>query len=204
MTAVKICGITRYEDAAAAALFGASYVGFVLWPGSPRAATIEIVKAIVHGLPAEVTPVGVFVNPTPDEINGAADAGIRIAQVHGAGTATYEQARVPIIRAVHLAATGDGIDPDVADELILLDAHDPVKVGGTGTVVDWPRASRLARQRRVILAGGLTADNVTQAVREVKPFAVDVASGVEASPGIKDHGKLKAFIDAALAASQAG
>ena len=201
MTAVKICGITRYEDAAAAARFGASYVGFVLWPKSPRAATIDVVKAIVSELPAEVTPVGVFVRPTPEEINDAAIAGIRVAQIHGAGDATYEQARVPIIRAVHLAPVGDGIEPDVADELILLDAHDPVKVGGTGTMVDWGRAARVARQRRVILAGGLTAGNVTQAVREVKPFAVDVASGVEASPGIKDHDKLKAFIEAALAAS---
>lgn len=200
MTAVKICGITRLEDAQAAAQLGASYVGFVLWPNSPRAATLQAVKAIVSQLPPAVTPVGVFVNPTVAEINEAADAGIRVAQVHGDPTNTFEQARVPIIRAVHLAPHGDGIDPNVADDLILLDAHDPVKLGGTGTTIDWSRASRVARERRVILAGGLTPANVAQAIREVQPYAVDVASGVEASPGVKDPDKLRAFIGAALQA----
>jgi phosphoribosylanthranilate isomerase len=128
VTAVKICGITRYEDAEAAARFGASYVGFVLWSKSPRAAAIDVVKTIVSGLPAAITPVGVFVNPTTEEINAAADAGIRIAQVHGGGPAHYAQARLPNIRAVHLAPAGDGIDPDVADDLILLDALELVYV----------------------------------------------------------------------------
>jgi len=198
--AVKICGITRLEDAQAAVQFGASYVGFVLWSKSPRAATLDAVRRIVPVLPPDVTPVGVFVNPTIDEINRAADAGIRVAQVHANGDMTYEQARVPVIRAVHLA--GDGIEPDVADDLVLLDAHDPVKQGGTGTTVDWKRASAIARERRVILAGGLTPQNVAAAIREVNPFAVDVASGVEASPGVKDHNKMKAFIEAATNTSE--
>ena len=201
MTAVKICGITRLEDAEAAARFGASYVGFVLWPNSPRAATLDAVKAIVPRLPADVTPVGVFVDPTVDEINAAADAGIRIAQVHGDTNASFQQARVPVIRVVHLAA--NGLEPNVADELILLDAHDPVKRGGTGMTVDWNRAATIARERRVILAGGLTPDNVAAAIREVNPFAVDVASGVELSPGVKDHKKMKEFIKNALAAPDA-
>ena len=201
MTAIKICGITTLEDAQAAARFGASYVGFVLWPGSPRAATLDAVRAIVPALPAEVTPVGVFVNPTADDINAAADAGIRIAQVHGSD-ASFEQARVPVIRAVHLAPGADGVEPDVADELILLDADDAVKHGGTGKTVDWNRAGRIARHRRIILAGGLTPDNVADAIRQVAPFAVDVASGVEVSPGVKDHKKMKAFIDAAREAPQ--
>lgn len=196
MTAVKICGITRAEDAAAAAEWGASYVGFVLWPNSPRAATLDVVTRVVPALPAHVTPVGVFVNPTIDDINAAADAGIRIAQVHAAQGALLAGASVPIVPAVHLSA--NGIEPDVDAGLILLDAHDPVKHGGTGRTVDWGRAAVIARSRRVILAGGLTPDNVAQAIREVRPFAVDVASGVEASPGIKDFNKLKAFIDRAL------
>ena len=196
MTAVKICGITRLEDAEAAARFGASYVGFVLWPNSPRAATLDVVRSIIAQLPGGVTPVGVFVDPTVDEINAAADAGIRVAQVHADHDASYEQARVPVIRAVHLAA--NGLEPDVSDDLIVLDAHDPVKRGGTGTTVDWQRAAKIAKERRIILAGGLTAANVGDAIRAVQPYAVDVASGVEAKPGVKDHKKMEEFIKVAL------
>jgi phosphoribosylanthranilate isomerase len=195
MIAVKICGITRLEDAAAAAEWGASYIGFVLWPNSPRAATLDVVKRVVPALPLHVTPVGVFVNPVVDDINAAADAGIRLAQVHAAQGASLTSARVSIVPAVHLSM--NGIEPDVDDELILLDAHDPVKHGGTGKTVDWVRAAVIARSRRVILAGGLTPDNVAEAIQTVRPFAVDVASGVEAAPGVKDLIKLKAFIKAA-------
>lgn len=202
MTAVKICGITRLDDASAAAEWGASYIGFVLWPNSPRAATLEIVRRVVPELPAHVTPVGVFVNPSVEEINAAAEAGIRLAQVHASKGDALAGARVPILPAVHLAA--NGIEPSVDDELVLLDAHDPVKHGGTGKTVDWPRAAIVARSRRVILAGGLTPENVAQAIREVRPFAVDVASGVEASPGVKDHNKLKAFIAYALKGDHEG
>jgi len=195
VTAVKICGITRLEDAAAAAEWGASYVGFVLWPNSPRAATLDVVQTIVATLPVHVTPVGVFVNPTAGEISTAADAGIKLAQVHGSNGGTVHDARIPIVHAVHL--TGDGIDPAVTDDLILLDAHDPVKHGGTGKTVDWSRAAIVAKTRRVILAGGLTPENVAQAIHIVQPFAVDVASGVESSPGIKDHRRLRAFLQSA-------
>jgi len=198
MTAVKICGITLREDAEAAVRFGASYVGFVLWAKSPRAASLDLVRQIVPGLPENVTPVGVFVDPTVQEINAAADAGIRLAQVHSDSGLALDGVTIPVIRAVHLAANQKaGIEPDIADELVLLDAHDPVKHGGTGTTVDWQRAHVVAQQRRVILAGGLTPFNVRRAIEEVRPFAVDVASGVESSPGIKDHGLLRAFITAA-------
>jgi phosphoribosylanthranilate isomerase len=198
MTAIKICGITRDEDAQEAARLGAAFVGFVLWAGSPRATTIDRVRSIVASLPGDVTPVGVFVDPTSGAINAAADAGIRLAQVHGDALDDLIDARVPVIRAVHLAADRpDGIDPDVDDDLILLDAHDPAKHGGTGKTIDWARAARIAKTRRIILAGGLTPRNVRQAIEQVQPFAVDVASGVELSPGIKDHGLLRAFIAAA-------
>lgn len=199
MSVVKICGITRREDAAAAARFGASYIGFVLWPNSPRATSLTVVRQIVAGLPEDVTPVGVFVEPTPQQIDAAADAGIRIAQVHARSSVTMTGVSIPVIRAVHLAAHPiDGIEPEVADELILLDAYDPVHHGGTGTTVDWQRAHLVAQTRRVILAGGLTPFNVRTAIDQVRPYAVDVASGVESSPGIKDHGLLRAFIAAAL------
>ena len=197
MTAVKICGITRPEDAEAAARFGASYIGFVLWPKSPRAASLDIVKAIVATLPESVTPVGVFVDPTAQQINDAAAAGIRMAQVHGDSMGELSAVEIPVLRAVHLSAQKSGIDPDIPDELILLDAHDPVKHGGTGKTVDWKRAHAVARTRRVVLAGGLTAFNVRSAIEQVRPFGVDVASGVESSPGIKDHGLMRAFITAA-------
>ena len=202
MTVVKICGITRPEDAEAAAQFGASYVGFVLWSKSPRAASLDAVRRIVASLPEGVTPVGVFVDPTPQQINGAAEAGIRIAQIHSNAHAELDGVTIPLIRAVHLAPDRQaGIEPDIADELILLDAHDPVKYGGTGSTVDWTRASLVARTRRVILAGGLTPFNVRNAIEVVRPYAVDVASGVESSPGIKDHGLLRAFIAAATGTS---
>jgi phosphoribosylanthranilate isomerase len=199
VSVVKICGITRPEDAEAAARFGASYIGFVLWPKSPRAATLEIVRKIVATLPENVTPVGVFVDPTAQQINDAAAAGIRIAQVHSASAQDLSSVTIPVLRAVHLASDrADGIEPDVADDLILLDAHDPVNHGGTGKTVDWQRAQLVARTRRVFLAGGLTPFNVRKAIEDVRPYAVDVASGVESSPGIKDHGLLRAFIAAAL------
>jgi phosphoribosylanthranilate isomerase len=197
MTAIKICGITRLEDAQAAAALGASYVGFVLWPASPRAASLEAVRQIVPALPESVTPVGVFVDPTADDVNAAMDAGIRMAQIHSEAPAVLRGVTIPVVRAVHLAVDrDDGVEPDIADELVLLDAYDPVKRGGTGKPVDWRRAARIARARRVILAGGLTPDNVRDAIAQVKPYAVDVASGVESQPGIKDHDRLKAFFAA--------
>ena len=197
MTAIKICGITRLADAEAAATLGASYVGFVLWPGSPRAATLETVRRIVPALAQSVTPVGVFVDPTAEDVKAAAAAGIRMAQVHSEVPVFLRGVTIPIVRAVHLAVDReDGVEPDIADELVVLDAHDPVKHGGTGKTVDWRRAARIARARRVILAGGLTPDNVHDAIAQVKPYAVDVASGVESQPGVKDHARLQAFFAA--------
>jgi len=192
VTAFKICGITREADAELAASLGAWAVGFVLWPKSPRHITIDGVCAIVRNLPPAVEPVGVFVDPTAEEVRAAADAGIRIAQVHG----EVPLVDLPVIRAVRLC--GDGIEPAVGDATILLDAHDPVRRGGTGTPIDWHRAAAVARSRRVILAGGLRADNVGEAIAVVKPFAVDVSSGVEAGPGIKDHERLRAFARAVM------
>ena len=192
MMAVKICGLTRREDAEAAVEFGASHVGFVLWPNSPRSTSVTRVREIVRSLPKSVTPVGVFVDPSSEEIAAAADAGIRLAQVHGE---VPVEVKIAVVRAVHLDAKG--IVPDVDDDLVLLDAHDPVRQGGTGRTIDWQRAADIARRRRVILAGGLTPENVGEAVAVVRPFGVDVASGVEAQPGIKDHARMRAFIAAA-------
>lgn len=196
MIAVKICGITRQDDADAAVAFGADALGFVLWPSSPRQTTAAAAGPIVLSLPPFVTPVGVFVNPSADDIARAADAGLRLAQVHGAVPAGT--LRLPVVRAVHLStAVAEAIDPAVDDATVLLDAHDPVRHGGTGQTVDWTRARAIAARRRVILAGGLTPVNVQEAIRVVQPYAVDVASGVEARPGVKDHALLRRFIEAA-------
>ncbi len=194
MTAVKICGITRREDADAAAALGANALGFVLWSASPRHANLESVAAIIAGLPPFITPVGVFVNPSAGDIAQAAQAGLRLAQVHG--EVPPGRVALPVLRAVHLAAGIGGIEPAVDDETVLLDAHDPVRHGGTGQTVDWTRARAIAAKRRLVLAGGLTAANVSDAIRTVMPYAVDVASGVETEPGLKDLSKLRAFIDA--------
>jgi phosphoribosylanthranilate isomerase len=194
VTAVKICGITRREDADAAAALGANALGFVLWSASPRHANLESVAAIIAGLPPFITPVGVFVNPSAGDIAQAAQAGLRLAQVHG--EVPPGRVALPVLRAVHLAAGIGGIEPAVDDETVLLDAHDPVRHGGTGQTVDWTRARAIAAKRRLVLAGGLTAANVSDAIRTVMPYAVDVASGVETKPGLKDLSKLRAFIDA--------
>ena len=200
MTAIKICGITRREDADRAAALGASFLGFVMWKNSPRYIPLDRVRNIVTTLPASVTPVGVFVNPTADEVNAATDAGISVAQIHGESL-DWQGGLMPgveVIRAVHLAnGRPDAIEPDVPDHRVLLDAHDPVRHGGTGQTIDWSRARLIAQARQVILAGGLTPDNVRQAIGEVRPFAVDVSSGVEVRPGVKDHALLRAFIAAA-------
>ena len=195
MTAIKICGLTRAEDAEAAVAFGACALGFVLWPGSPRHISAEAAGGMVRDLPPFVTTVGVFVNPSADDVRRAADAGLRVAQIHG--PVPPGRLALPVLRAVHLsAATANGLEPAVDDATVLLDAHDPVRHGGTGQTVDWTRARAIAATRRVVLAGGLTAQNVCDAIRMVKPYAVDVASGVETEPGIKDPLKLRAFIDA--------
>ena len=198
MTAVKICGITQLEDARVAAQAGASFVGFVLWPGSPRHVSLERLRAIIAELPKPVLPVGVFVDPSGNEIDAATEAGIQMAQIHGNATAWMGAVKsdVMIVRAVHLGERDGEIEPRWPVGKILLDANDPVKHGGTGRTIDWSRAQLIARERQVFLAGGLTPFNVAQAVREVKPFAVDVSSGVEKSPGIKDHGKVRAFVNA--------
>lgn len=197
MTAIKICGITRAEDAEAAVEFGADALGFVLWPSSPRRATLDAVREVVRRLPPFVTPVAVFVDPSTDDIERAADAGVRLAQVHGSVPVwTTGRNPLPVLRAVHLSASGAAaIEPPVGDHTVLLDAHDPVQHGGTGKTVDWSRARAVAAVRRVVLAGGLTPVNVGEAIQTVRPYAVDVASGVEREPGIKDPVKLRAFIN---------
>jgi len=202
MTAFKICGITREADAGLAVSLGAAALGFVLWPGSPRHVPFPRARMITMTLPPFVTPVGVFVDPTADDIARAAESGIRLAQIHGSVPASSP---LPVLRAVHLGTNPDGLDVEVGPlDAVVLDAYDPVMHGGTGRTVDWTRAAAIAARRRVVLAGGLTPANVAEAIATVKPYAVDVASGVESEPGIKDPMKLRAFADAVKASRTQG
>jgi len=195
---VKICGITRAEDARLAASLGATAIGFIFWPSSPRAISPLRARAIVDALPASVTTVGVFVNAGRDEIEAAADeANLQAVQLHGDETPDLARSLSRrVIKAIPL--TGD-IDERVNEWpgiMLLLDAHDAARRGGTGRVVDWDRAAAIARTHDIILAGGLGPGNVADAVARVRPAGIDVSSGVESSPGIKDPGKLRALFDA--------
>jgi phosphoribosylanthranilate isomerase len=189
---VKVCGLTRVDDALVACELGAAAVGFIFWPHSPRFIDPYRARAIVRALPPFVTPVGVFVNQPADYVNGVAGL-VRLGavQLHGDEDLEYI-ARIarPVIKAVS-NGTADTAWPREA--LLLVDAHDPERRGGTGVTSDWDAAARLASRRRVLLAGGLNTDNVATAVARVQPFGVDVSSGVEAAPGIKDHGRMQAF-----------
>jgi phosphoribosylanthranilate isomerase len=198
MTVIKICGITRVEDARAAVKLGVHALGFILWPGSPRSITPEDMQHIVLELPPLVTPVGVFVSPGAADVRRAVDGGIRVAQIHGTVPEWGGHAPGTILRAVRLGKHGDvDLDPPVeGSSAVLLDAHDDVLHGGTGKTVDWERAAAVARTRPVILAGGLTAANVAEAIHRVRPYGVDVASGVEERPGVKSHLRLRHFVDA--------
>ena len=197
---VKICGITRAEDAEAAVERGAHALGFVFWPESPRFIDPSRARAIVSALPPFVTPVGVFVNQSSEYVNSVATlVGLGAVQLHGDERPPYVAAMTrPVIKAIALAAADhvDHVDVWPPRVTLLLDAHDPVRRGGTGRTVDWKSASRVAARRPVVLAGGLTPENVAAAIACVKPFGIDVSSGVESSPGIKYHLRLAALFRA--------
>jgi len=196
---VKVCGITRLEDALAAAELGADALGFNLWPPSKRAISPDAAREIVDRLPPFVTAVGVFVNQEPTEVlHLAAMARVTVVQLHG-----DEEPRdcaghvMPVIKAFRVAGPEDlaPIPRYHRAAAVLLDSRSE-GFGGSGRAFDWELARRVAG-KPLILAGGLDADNVAEAVRAVRPWAVDVASGVESAPGVKDHQKLARFIRAA-------
>jgi phosphoribosylanthranilate isomerase len=196
---LKICGITRREDALHAVASGATAVGFVFWPQSPRWIAPEQAAAIVADLPSEVVTVGVFVNEEPDTVRTAVMAsGIRCVQLHGDEDRAYADAlALPVIRSVTLDAFEAAERAWAPGTTFLLDAADAVRRGGTGRTVDWERASWCAQRGRVVLAGGLTPGNVADAVARVRPYGVDVSSGVEAAAGVKDPEKVSRFLEAA-------
>lgn len=200
---VKVCGIRRAEDALLAAELGAAAIGFVFWPGSRRYVSPEEAAAVAGAMPAHVLRVGVFVDQPPAEVGRIAErAGLQAVQLHGAEAAAgYAGLGLPLIKAVPVPEAFDPVSVDAlpAEVTVLLDAHDPVRRGGTGRTIDWTVAAAVAARRLTILSGGLSADNVRAAVDRVRPYMIDVSSGVESAPGQKDPARLRAFF-AALAA----
>ena len=194
---VKICGLTRAEDAADAVRLGASALGFVFWPPSPRVVTADAARAIAAPLPALVARVGVFVDAPPaDVLEIVRQVGLDVVQLHGGeDVEAYAALPVRLIKAVTLDSTAD---VDRAADLpaavtVLVDAPDPVRRGGTGRAANWTWAAALARRRPVMLAGGISADNVADAVRAVRPWAIDVSSGVEIAPGVKSADRMRSL-----------
>ena len=196
----KICGITRIEDALIAAEAGADAIGLVFYAKSPRAVSIQQARDIVAALPAFVTTVGLFVNASREELSEIlAGVALDLLQFHGDETpAECESYQRPYIKALRVKP-GDDIAqlaaPYAKARGILLDTYVPGIPGGTGAAFDWSLVPRDLPQP-VILAGGLSADNVQAAIEKVRPYAVDVSGGVEADKGIKDAAKIRAFMQA--------
>ena len=204
---VKICGVTRVEDAVRAAYLGADAIGLNFWPRSKRCVDVATAREIVAALPPLVMAVGVFVDQSPDEIRHAASgAGLSAVQLHGAeGVAACAGHAIPVYKAFRCAARDGSPGLPWADEVaayagevagVLLDAAG-AGPGGTGRACDWTLARALAEELPVLLAGGLTPENVAEAIAAVRPWGVDVASGVESSPGVKDPDLMARFIRAA-------
>ena len=199
MTAAKICGITRSEDALTAARCGAHAVGFVFYRPSPRYIDPDEAASIVGALPPFVTPVGLFVDAQADEVRAiVARSHVRLLQFHGSETPEFcHQFATPYMKAVRIRPEVDLLQYARQFEgakALLLDAYQEGLHGGTGAVFDWdliPPALPLP----IVLSGGLTPANVIEAIRRVKPCAVDVSSGVESARGIKDARKIEAFMN---------
>jgi phosphoribosylanthranilate isomerase len=197
---VKVCGVTRPEDARAAAGEGADAIGINLWPASKRYAAPEVARAVARAIPDGVLRFGVFVDADKHDVVEARDElGLHYLQLHGdEAPALLDELGETSFKAVRLSGQ------DVVDGLhrwpgpfVLVDAYRAGAPGGTGELADWDLARQAARRRTVWLAGGLRPENVAAAVAQVRPYGVDVASGVEASPGVKDPTLVRAFIQAA-------
>jgi phosphoribosylanthranilate isomerase len=195
MTEVKICGITNGEDALTSVSAGADAIGFIFYAGSARCVTPDRVREITRKLTGKVCRVGVFVDQEPEEVRRVVRfCGLDLIQLHGKESPDYCGLFSPsvLIKAVALRAEGD-LDSlsQYPVKAVLVDASDPVQPGGTGKTCDWSLARRAGERHRIILAGGLNAENILSALEAVSPLAVDVGSGVEERPGKKDPQKVK-------------
>jgi len=201
---VKICGLTSSEDALAAVQAGADALGFMFFSGSPRCIPRAHAADIIRGLPPFIAKVGVFVNPADADVHAAIDeCGIDTLQFHGEETPAFcRQFGLKTIKAFRMRDESSLAElKPFATEAWLLDSFVPGQRGGTGATFNWDLAAGAVKLGgRVILAGGLTPDNVAAALRRVQPYALDVSSGVESAPGRKDPAKIRAFLDAVRAA----
>ena len=196
---IKICGITNEEDALAAARLGADAIGFIFAP-SPRQIAPERAKQIVEVIPPFVLTVGVFVDTGPEEVARVASlCSLDVLQFHGGESSAYcGSFDRRIIKAIRMQSRKDldGLtEYSGAVHGLLLDTYVPNQHGGTGQTFDWSLAVEAKKHGRIILAGGLNPENVVMAIEQVKPYAVDASSGVERSPGLKDHAKMARFIE---------
>lgn len=199
MVRAKVCGITNSEDAMCAADAGADALGFIFYEKSPRYVTPEVVGEIVADLPPFITPVGVFVNAPEARIDAVVKlAGLRAIQLHGdePPEACLGHA-VPVIRVLRVGADFEpACMRSYLVDTFMLDTAKTGTYGGTGETFDWSKAVAAKKMGRVVLSGGLTPNNVVDAIERVRPYAVDVGSGVEAEPGKKDHEKVRQFLKA--------
>ncbi|NTV02855.1 MAG: phosphoribosylanthranilate isomerase [Chlorobiaceae bacterium] len=209
MTRIKICGITSMEDALAASVAGADALGFNFSRSSPRAIAPDLARRIISKLPPLVTPAGVFVEHSPEEINDLCHyCGLQVAQLHAEAYTPAQAMAVTSAKVMRVFRPGPGfVIREVQDfsrlsgcNWFLFDAYNPGMAGGTGQRIESTTAMELFDGTRdfawSLLAGGLRPDNVGEAVRQVRPWGVDTASGVEAAPGVKDHGLMAAFVRA--------
>ncbi len=206
MTKIKICGLTNLEDASAAIDFGADALGFVFFKESPRNISPEKAAAIIAKLPAFTTTVGVFVNEPREEILKIVDqTGVSVIQLHGEEPPESCLLTRKVIKGIRIKSI-ESLEPlkryQGLVSAFLLDTYAPHKLGGTGQVFNWDIALEAKAFGRVILAGGLTPANISEAIRMVKPYAVDVSSGVELEKGKKDHQKMRLFIERARSAAR--
>jgi len=195
---VKVCGITNSEDALAAVHFGADTIGFVFFRESPRYVKEDHAASIIRQLPPFITTIGVFVNEKPEQIvKVASRTGIDAIQLHGDEPPSLCNLPRRVIKAIRVKSL-ESLDLliDYRDKVsaFLLDTYTPDLFGGTGRIFNWEIASYAKQFGNIILAGGLTPDNVAEAVRQVTPYGVDVSSGVESGKGRKDHTAMKSFI----------
>jgi phosphoribosylanthranilate isomerase len=203
MTLIKICGITNLNDAHAAVAAGADALGFNFYKPSPRYLTPESARAIINTLPASIFTVGVFVNePSPDAVRAIADrAGVKAVQLHGDEEPDYCDAlntSIEVIKTFAISVNFDIRDLDSYQvDAIMLDTKDDRVRGGTGRVFDWSIAQQVRLLvSRVYLAGGLSPENVSEAIEFVQPYAVDACSSLEDKPGIKNHERMRMFVSA--------
>lgn len=199
-TKVKICGITNMEDAAAAVDVGADALGFIFYPKSPRGIDTKTAARIIKETPPFVLSVGVFVNETPDAVNKIiAECGLDRAQLHGSeGPGYCEKVNAKVIKVLRVSDINDiTVIKEYCVSAYLLDAYQEGIHGGTGKTFDWDIAVAAKRFGNIILSGGLTPENVGDAIRHVRPHVVDVCTGVELRPGKKDPEKMKRFVEKA-------